>query len=128
MPAISETVLDPDTISDTSSIYSWLTSKLAHFFSRDAVRTDRWKITRFETSPPVSTGRARPSSRVSSLFLDVYLRSRLRKWEFPILGELLHKLPERQDPSSSCLWYQRILMNSYQIAHMNDQLHLILYI
>ncbi|OSX66267.1 hypothetical protein POSPLADRAFT_1043724 [Postia placenta MAD-698-R-SB12] len=55
MPAISETVLDPDTISDTSSIYSWLTSKLAHFFSRDAVRTDRWKITRFETSPPMST-------------------------------------------------------------------------
>ena len=52
MPAISEEVYTPN-YSGTLDILSWLKTKFAALTKGE--ETDKWKITRFETTPPMSS-------------------------------------------------------------------------
>ena len=52
MPAISEHVYTP-TLTESPDTVSWLTSKLAALTTGSS--EDKWKITTFENTPPMST-------------------------------------------------------------------------
>ncbi|KAI0933682.1 hypothetical protein AcV5_005768 [Taiwanofungus camphoratus] len=53
MPAASETVYEPGSTSETGSAMDWLSKKLSGLTTSD--NADEWKVTRFETTPPMST-------------------------------------------------------------------------
>ena len=53
MPALSEEVYKAGTKEDPEGVVSWLSDKLAALATGEASSSDKWKITKFERTPPV---------------------------------------------------------------------------
>lgn len=53
MSVASESVYELDAADRTDSAVSWLSEKLAALALGGTIDNDKWKITRFNTSPPV---------------------------------------------------------------------------
>jgi aminopeptidase 2 len=66
---------------------------MASLSVKDQSSTEKWKITKFQTTPPVCAGSYVVFYRIDfvRLSLDVNLHCRLGEWRFCSFGKLLHK-------------------------------------
>ncbi len=53
MPAVSEEVYQTGAKEDPEGAISWLSEKLAALTTEESAVSDKWKITKFQKTPPV---------------------------------------------------------------------------
>ncbi|CCM04356.1 uncharacterized protein FIBRA_06528 [Fibroporia radiculosa] len=86
MPIVSE-------VGYATGLDAWLDGRLAN-------SNDQWKMTRFETTPPVAQVSFASLLNFDS-FADVYIFVGVREWSFCVSGKLLHESSERENPTAA---------------------------
>ena len=82
---------------------TWLANKIVSL-----PEPSEWKITRFDTTPPVSLFLIRcpvhSEIHVVMLTTDVYIHRRICEWPLRVPRELLQEPTERKNPASPLVW------------------------